>query len=146
MALTGVKNRPVSSSPKSRAKRVLAQCRVCSWSISSALFPIPILPNISGRYPSFPATYTRRPEVKVVAFSAPKQDAETIKARIREPIGPKTLLPNMTATVLELLMTFKGRTKMYAMLARMYDNITRGIAVWMTLGRSRVGFRNSPTT
>jgi hypothetical protein len=44
------------------------------------------------------------------------------------------------------LMTFKGRTKMYAMLARMYDNITRGIAVWMTLGRSRVGFRNSPTT
>ena len=84
--------------------------------------------------------------MKVVAFRAPKQDAETMRARIREPTGPKTLLPNMTATVLEELMAERGRTKKYATLARIYERITRGMAVWITRGRSRVGLRNSPTT
>lgn len=49
--------------------------------------------------------------MKVVAFRAPKQLRLTMRARIREPIGPKTLLPNWTATVLEELMVSRGRTK-----------------------------------
>ena len=56
-------------------------------------------------------------DVNVVAFKAPKQDAETINARMRDPIGPNTLLPNITATVLEWLMVLRGKTKKYATLA-----------------------------
>ena len=57
--------------------------------------------------------------MKVAAFSAPKQEALTINARMREPIGPKTLLPNATATVLEELRVDIGRTKKYATFAMM---------------------------
>jgi hypothetical protein len=39
-----------------------------------------------------------------------------------------------------------GRTKKYATFARIYERITSGMAVWITRGRSRDGFRNSPTT
>jgi len=85
--------------------------------LGSALFPTPIFPNTAGRRPSLPATYTRRPDVNVVAFKAPKQDAETINARMRDPIGPNTLLPNITATVFEWLMVLRGKTKKYATLA-----------------------------
>lgn len=46
-----------------------------------------------------------------MAFRAPKQEKETMRARRREPIGPKTLEPNCTATVLVLLMVRRGSTK-----------------------------------
>lgn len=65
-----------------------------------------------------PAAYTRRPDVKVVAFSAPKHEPETNKASIRAPMGPKTCDPKATATVLEDSMTEVGSTRKYAMLAR----------------------------
>lgn len=42
---------------------------------------------------------------------APKQLALTIRARTRDPTEPKTWDPNMTATVLELLMLSRGRTR-----------------------------------
>lgn len=53
-----------------------------------------------------------------MALRAPKQDAETIRARTRDPMGPKTLEPNCTATVLEDSIVLSGRTKKYAMLAK----------------------------
>ena len=57
--------------------------------------------------------------MKVEALRAPKQEALTINARTREPIGPKTLLPNTTATVLEELRVDMGSTKKYAAFAMM---------------------------
>ena len=56
--------------------------------------------------------------MKVVAFRAPKQDADTMSARTREPMGPKTTLPNLTAIVFEDSIVAVGRTNMYAMFAR----------------------------
>ena len=53
----------------------------------------------------------RRPLVKVVAFRAPKQLALTVRARTREPMGPKTFEPNWTATVLLPSIVARGRTK-----------------------------------
>lgn len=35
-----------------------------------------------------------RPEVKVVALSAPKQERETVSAKMRPPAEPKTFVPN----------------------------------------------------
>ena len=58
-----------------------------------------------------PAAYTRRPDVKVVALSAPKHDPETNSASMREPTGPKTCDPKATATVLDDSMTEVGRTR-----------------------------------
>jgi hypothetical protein len=53
-----------------------------------------------------------------VAFRAPKQEPETKRARMREPMGPKTWEPKATATVLVESMMERGRTKKYEMLAR----------------------------
>ncbi len=50
--------------------------------------------------------------MKVVALRAPRQDAETMRARTREPTGPKTTEPKWTAMVLEEEMMVLGRTKM----------------------------------
>lgn len=49
--------------------------------------------------------------MKAVAFNAPKQLMLTIIANIKEPIGPKTLDPKMTATVLVESMAETGNTK-----------------------------------
>ncbi len=50
--------------------------------------------------------------MKVVAFSAPKQLALTVRASRRDPIGPKTTEPNWTAMVVEVEIVEAGRTKM----------------------------------
>ena len=47
-----------------------------------------------------------------MAFSAPKQLAETMRARERAPMGPKTTEPKCTAIVVEEEMEAGGRTKM----------------------------------
>lgn len=57
--------------------------------------------------------------MKDVAFKAPKQLRLTMIAKTREPMGPKTLDPNMTATVLLDLIAEIGSTKKYAMFAKM---------------------------
>ena len=56
--------------------------------------------------------------MKVVAFKAPKQLAETIRARMRAPMGPKTRAPKVTAMVFEEAMVLAGRTRMYERVAR----------------------------
>ena len=50
--------------------------------------------------------------MKVVALSAPKQLPATVRARTRDPMGPKTTDPNRTAIVVEDEMVAEGRTKM----------------------------------
>ena len=50
--------------------------------------------------------------MKVAAFRAPKQDAATMRARERAPIGPKTTEPKWTAIVVEEEMEEAGSTKM----------------------------------
>ena len=54
----------------------------------------------------------RRPEVNVVALRAPKQLAETMRARDRAPTGPKTTEPKCTAMVVEEEIEEGGSTKM----------------------------------
>lgn len=120
MALTGVKKSPVSASPNIFANCFEAHDRVRSEETEgSAPFPTPILPNIAGKKPSLPAAYTKRPLVNVVALRAPNALALTVKASIRDPIGPKTLDPNITATVLLEYMDVIGKTKKYATFAMM---------------------------
>lgn len=58
-----------------------------------------------------PAAYTSRPDVNVVALSAPKHEPETNKARMKAPMGPNTWDPKATATVLDDSMTELGRTR-----------------------------------
>ncbi len=48
--------------------------------------------------------------MKVVAFNAPKQLALTMRARTRDPTGPKTTEPNCTAMVVEEAMVSEGST------------------------------------
>lgn len=73
---------------------------------------MPMCASSPGRKPSLPAAYTRRPLVNVVAFRAPIHEPETMRARTREPTGPKTTDPKCTAMVLEEDITEVGRTKM----------------------------------
>lgn len=49
--------------------------------------------------------------MKVDELRAPKQLALTMRARMRAPTEPKTWDPNMTATVLELSILLRGRTR-----------------------------------
>lgn len=79
--------------------------------------PIPMRPTNEGINPSLAAAYTNRLLVNVVELSDPKQEALTISANMSAPTGPKTLLPNATATVLVLLRTCFGRTRKYEKLA-----------------------------
>ena len=50
--------------------------------------------------------------MKVVAFKAPKHESATMRAKTRDPIGPKTADPNFTAMVFEELIMAAGRTNM----------------------------------
>ena len=50
--------------------------------------------------------------MKVEAFRVPKQDAATIRARERAPMGPKTTEPKCTAMVVEDEIEEGGSTKM----------------------------------
>lgn len=50
--------------------------------------------------------------MKVEAFKVPKQDAATIRAREKAPMGPKTTDPKCTAMVVEEEIEEAGRTKM----------------------------------
>ena len=110
MAFMGVKPRPPSSSAIIFRNFVLAQPR-CRIRLPTSTVPgIPILPRISGRKPSFPAAYTKRPDVKVAALSAPKQEAQTVSASESEPREPKTVCPKETAMVVEVAMVWRGRT------------------------------------
>ena len=112
IALMGVKPNPASSSPMSRAMRLWAQERLRKRLPEPSEPGIPMRPNMPGRKPSWPAAYTRRPEVNVVAFKPPKQLKTTIMARMSEPRGPKTTDPNWTAMALELSRMDAGSTKM----------------------------------
>src|ERR1700744_4114835 len=106
IALTGVYPIPMDSSPNIFARDfdshdLLRDLLSGVGGSGPEEYPKPILPKTAGIYPSRPATYTKRPEVNVVALSAPKHDALTIRARTRAPMGPNTLLPNCTATVFD---------------------------------------------
>ena len=50
--------------------------------------------------------------MKVEALRAPKQEAATMRARERAPMGPKTTEPKWTAIVVEEEIEEAGRTRM----------------------------------
>ena len=49
--------------------------------------------------------------MKIVAFRAPKQEPLTMRANIREPMGPRTRDPKATAMVVEVDVTLNGRVR-----------------------------------